>query len=36
MYEHSSKALKALIVDDHPLMRSALREALAPQCSEIV
>ena len=36
MYERSGKALTALIVDDHPLMRSALREALAPQCAEIV
>src|SRR5689334_10505167 len=35
MHERS-KALTALIVDDHPLMRSALREALAPQCAEIV
>jgi DNA-binding NarL/FixJ family response regulator len=36
MYERSTKALTALIVDDHPLMRSALREALAPQCAEII
>jgi len=36
MYERSNKALTALIVDDHPLMRSALREALAPQCADIV
>ena len=35
MDEHS-KAWTALIVDDHPLMRSALREALASQCTEIL